>query len=43
MDCFVPTNDEFSKLVIISLFKKCNFSLDSRNDGTRRPNVIKVY
>ena len=33
IDCFVPTNDEFSKLVIISLFEKRNFSLDSRNDG----------
>ena len=39
MDCFVPTNDEFFKLVIISLFKKSNFSCDSRNDDFRLPSL----
>jgi len=33
LDCFVPTNDEFCKLVHFSVFEKSIFSLGSRNDG----------
>jgi len=36
LDCFVPTNDEFCKLVNFSVFEKSIFSSGSRND------VIKV-
>ena len=33
LDCFVPTNDEFCKLVNFSVFEKSIFSSGSRNDG----------
>ena len=33
LDCFVPTNDEFCKLVNFSMFEKSIFSSWSRNDG----------
>ena len=34
LDCFVPTNDEFCKHVIFSVFEKSIFSSGSRNDAS---------